>query len=159
METVEIKILQYVFVFARLNWREEFSVKFPEKSNPYRVLLSYALQSVSGLPVNSLEEASKIIDSLPNPIMTRVYKVWKGSFPASRKFITASLYKAPEPLEHSKIVEQEERELEQQADSSVAMMEAKFGKNEVYEARKLSERILKASNLAGATPATPEDDE
>jgi hypothetical protein len=56
-------------------------------------------------------------------------------------------------------VEQEERELEQQADSSVAMMEAKFGKNEVYEAKKLSERILKASNLAGATLATSEDEE
>lgn len=153
METCEVKILNYVFRFRRLYWKDEFAIKFQNR-DPYRTLLSHALLEVSGLPVTSAEEAEKVVAALPYAIMERVFRVWKGSFPPSRRFVTGGLYKAPDPIQYQAQVDAEETKRDKVTDSVVQRLQSQFGEQEVAEAKELSDQILKASNMRGAIKAT-----
>jgi hypothetical protein len=155
MEPVEIRLLNYCFRFKQLRWREEFSMTFPPKKDPARVHLAYALVEISGLKVTSVEEATKVLDSLPPAIISRVYRIYRGSLPAPRKFFTAKLYKAPSTSVYTKRVDEEKTEVEDIVhDPALAEMEAKYGLQEVEEARALSQRIVAASGLRGASKAS-----
>ena len=107
MDTVEVKLLNYKFTFRKLNWREEHAIKF-EGRDARRVLLSSALQDISGLIVTSPTEAYRVIEALPMPILNRVFVMYKGGFPSNREFTTLNLYQAPSPRSYQEQLAREE---------------------------------------------------
>ena len=139
---VDVKLANYQYRFKRLRWREEFAIVFPPNKDPYRVVLANALVEVSGLKIKSLEEAFKVLDAVPSAIVERIFKIYKGSLPASRRFVTAGLYKAPLPSQYIRHQVESEEEVGKQADKVVQQMESKFGKKELDEAREIDRQIL-----------------
>jgi hypothetical protein len=111
MDYVEIQLLKYKFHFRQLKWREEFLLKFPEKKDPVLVILAHALVEISGLKVTTIEEAQRIIDTLPYAIVTRVFKLYRGSRPLTRKFFSAGVYKAPPISTFARRVEEDKRRM------------------------------------------------
>ena len=160
IEQVEVKLLNYIFKFRRLTWREEFAITFPKGGNPQRVILAAALAEVSGLVPKNFEEALKVFDVVPNAIITRVFKIWKGSFPPSRRFTVSKLYRAPEPTLYNRVVDSDEIKEDQSHSRAIAAMEAKFGAKEIAETRALEKQILNSARqgdgFKGATAATEE---
>jgi hypothetical protein len=156
MELIEVKLLQYVFRFKPLNWREEFSVEYNPKKNRLRTLLASALMEVSGLKVSTVEEAWKVLEPLPDPILNRVYIIYKGSLPESRAFNTLGLYKAPEPSRFVRQLEKVEQQREEVMDKVEKEMETKFGRKELEEAMRTEREMAKNGGLRGVTKATKE---
>lgn len=158
-DQVEVKLLQYIFKFKRLKWREEFAIIFPPKVSPQRIVLSHALLDVSGIVPKTPEEAMKVLNAVPIALVERVYRIWKGSFPASRKFTTSRLYKAPEPVVYNqKMVEREGSQLSEEDRAIVS----KYGVDQLAESRDIQERIRlaakkKEGGYLGADTATPEE--
>lgn len=111
MDTIDVKLLQYKFTFRKLNWREEFSLKFDGK-DARRVILAHALHNISGFPVTSPDEAYRVIEALPVPILHRVFIIYKGGLPPPREFTTLNLYRAPNARSYSEQVAREEAERE-----------------------------------------------
>jgi len=114
-----------------------------------RVLLAHALENVSDLKA-SPEEAEKIFAVMPLPVVSRVYRIYKGSLPANRRFETAGLYCAPEPSAYAKRVVVEEEEVDDATERVMKNMENRFGRKELAEAAEVDRKILKASQLRGA---------
>src|SRR5208282_5613423 len=106
--TVEVRLLRYKFRFRNLTWREELHLTIPPGKNPTRIVLAHALEDVSGLPVKSVEEAAKVFAAMPIPVVSRVYRIYKGLLPASRRFETAGLYRAPDPSVYVKRVAEDD---------------------------------------------------
>lgn len=154
--TVEVKLLHYKFRFRKLSWREESHLEIPPGKNPMRVVLAHALEEVSGLPVKSVKEAVKVFAAMPSPVVSRVYRIYKGLLPPSRRFETAGLYCAPEPSIYAKRVMEEEDVIDQASDKVMRQMEQSFGKKELEEAAEVDRQILKASKLRGAVKLSPE---
>jgi hypothetical protein len=142
---VEVKLLKYTFRFKRLLWREEFAIRFPPKANPQRVVLSHALLEVSGIKPKNYAEASKVLDAVPMAIVERVYRIWKGSFPAARRFTASRLYKAPEPNNYTKRLDESEREESTAHDEVMRKAESQFGPQQMAETRELEQKILTAA--------------
>jgi len=156
MDTVEIKLLKYAFRFRPLTWREELSIKFPEKEDRRRVLLAHALDEVSGLKVTSSADALRVMKALPESIIHRVFIVYRGSFPPPRIFTTMGLFKAPEPNQVARMFEEGEEKREEIMDKVEAEMRQKFGNKEVEETIELERQMARNSKLRGATKATDE---
>ncbi len=155
--TVEVKVLKYQFRFQPLCWREEFAIKPDPKIDRRRQVLTHALKEISGLKINSIEEATKVFAPIPTTIIDRIFTVYKGSLPVPRIFKTMGLYKAPEPLRYSRRLEKEIRDQEDDAfKRAEELLESKYGKEELQETRELELAILKGSKLRGATRATPD---
>ncbi len=93
---VEIELSGLHFKFRQLTWREEFSMSTPAEHDKRRVSLSLALMSVSGFQVNH-RDAVKIIARLPEPILARVYLLYRSRLPKGLRFSVDSLYCAPAP--------------------------------------------------------------
>jgi hypothetical protein len=161
METVEVKILKYAFRFRRLSWREEFGIKFEQKSSRLRTVLTYALKEVSGFPINSLEEAKRVLAPIPQTIIDRMFVIYKGSLPTPRAFSTMGLYRAPEPRKFTKKVMEAEEEREKimdRVEERVAeQMAVKFGRKEIQETLDAERQMAKNSKMRGATRATPDE--
>ena len=159
---VDINLLSYRFRFKRLFWREEIGISSEKGRDPVRSVLAHALAEVSGLIPVSVMEAQRVIDAIPEAIVTRVWKVYRGSMPPARRFSTADLYRAPEPSAYiGKVMEDEEETLDVH-DRAVREMEGKFGKQEVAEEAELSRKVMEAAQKgkAGAPvgiPATKEE--
>lgn len=155
---VNVELLHYKFQFKKLTWREELSAKVDKGKDPVREILAYALCEVSGIQPTSVEESKRVITAIPTAIVTRVWKVYKGSFPLSRMFSTSDLYQAPELTTHIYRALKEESEEERSHDQTIRVMEAKFGKQEVAEEVELSQRILESAQKSGRVipRATPE---
>ena len=159
--TVEISLLTYKFRFKRLFWREELGVRPGKGRDPVRAILAHALTEVSGLKPDSVGEANKVIDAIPEAIVTRVWKVYRGSMPPARHFSTVDLYRAPEPSIHMARI-QEEDVVDDAHDRVVREMENRFGKREVAEEAELSRRVLDAARkgknagFAGVSHPTPD---
>jgi hypothetical protein len=161
-EQVEVKLLQYTFRFKRMRWREEFAIKLTPNKNPQRILLAHALLEVSGLKPASVDEALQVMEAVPMAIVERVFRIWKGSFPASRKFTTSRLYKAPEPAAHQKRLAMEGSAEDAAHDQSMRQFERQFGAKELAETRETEQKILQAARrkeggYRGAIPATAEE--
>jgi len=154
--TVEVKLLKYKFRFRKLSWREEFHLKIPPGKNPTRIVLAYALVDVSGLPVQSPEEASKVFAAMPLPVVSRVYRIYKGLLPSSKRFETAGLYRAPEPSVYVQRIVEDDDVVDQASDRVMKKMEQSFGKQELAEAAEVDRQILRASKLRGAIKVSPE---
>jgi hypothetical protein len=156
MEPIEVKLLKYVFRFKSLNWRDEFTLKFDPKKDRMRTILANALVEVSGLKINTVEDAWKVIAPLPDPIVSRVFVIYKGSLPEPRVFTTLGLYKAPEPSHFVRRIEKAEEEREQVMDRVEQEMASKFGRKEIEEALAVEREMAKNSKLRGATKSSPE---
>jgi hypothetical protein len=149
-ELVEVDLLNYRFMFRKLLWREEFLIPFPKGKDQMRIYLAHALKEVSGLPVTSLAEATRIMESLPTAISSRVFRIYKGQARANRKFEAVGLYKAPEPNKFRVLIEEEEDKTDQLAEAARLRLEAQFGHRELAEAASVDKQILKASKMRGA---------
>jgi len=119
-------------------------------------VLAHALEDVSGLPVKSVEEAAKVFAAMPIPVVSRVYRIYKGLLPASRRFETAGLYRAPDPSVYVKRVAEDDDVVDQASDRVMQRMEQNFSKQELAEAADIDRQILKASKLRGAVKINPE---
>jgi hypothetical protein len=156
MKTVEVKILQYVFHFRQMLWREETLIKFDKNTNRLRTILSHAMTEVSGIKVDSPGAAMKLLRVLPETVVERVFILYKGSMPNPRRFATVGLYKAPEPGKLVKRMAEVEEQRDQTMDRVEREMEQKFGKQEIRETLEAERQMIKNSKLRGATPATPD---
>ena len=158
---VEIRLLSYKFRFKRLFWQEELSVRPSKGEDPVRSVLAHALAEVSGLRPESTKKAQEVIDAIPEAIVTRVWKVYRGSMPPARRFSTVGLYTAPEPSAHMARL-QEDEVADDAHDRVVREMESRFGKREVAEEAALSRRVVAAARkgdgagFAGASQPTPD---
>jgi hypothetical protein len=156
METVEVKILQYTLRFRKMSWREEFTMKFEEKENRVRALLAHALTDISGLKVESVEDAKKVLSQIPTSLIDRVFIIYKGSQPDPRRFSTMGLYRAPEPNKYMGRIAKIEEEREQVMDRAEEQMASKFGMKELMEAREREREMLRKGKGRGLTRATPD---
>lgn len=147
---VEVKLLNYTFRFKKLTWREEFTIKFPVGKDQKRVYLAHALVEISGSKLTSFAEATRVVDSLPTAISSRVFRIYKGQFPPNRRFATASLFKAPEPNKYNVILEKDEEDRDKLADQARIRLESQFGRKELDQAAEIDRKILGASGLRGA---------
>jgi hypothetical protein len=154
---IEISLLHYTFQFRRLAWREEFSIKFG-KEDPRRVTLATALDNVSGLKINSVDEALKIFKSIPNAVLERAYIIYRYKLPKTRIFSTRDLYKAPEPNAHIEKIQEVQSQEEEAADTLHRQMEATFGHKDLQEQRELESEILRKSNKRGAMRKAPDEE-
>ena len=116
VDTFSIKLAKYTYSFRQLKWREEFEIKLLPKIPPIRVNLAHALTSISGLPVNSVVEAIKVLEAIPYPLLERVWRLYRASFPPTKKFYTMNLYKAPTVDQFIDRVEADEEEQEDQGE-------------------------------------------
>ncbi len=162
MEQVEVKLLNYTFKFKRMRWQEEFAINFPKDKDPKRVMLAHALLEVSKMKPANVDEALRVMDAIPSAIVTRVFRIWKGSlFPPSRRFTISKLFRAPAPLVHQRQMQRQEDDEDSAHDQLVQNMEAKFGLKEIEETRELNKKILAAAKkpdggFKGAVVATPD---
>jgi hypothetical protein len=156
MEPVEIKILQYTFHFRQLSWREEAAIKFAKGADRARVVLANALVDVSGLPVNTVAEADKVLKPLPATIIQRMIILWRGSYPVPRRFGTTGLYRAPGTGVVAARLKQVEEQREEIMDKVELEMREKFGDREINEALEAERTMLRNSKMRGATRATPD---
>lgn len=155
MDTVEVKLLKYAFRFRKLAWREEFAIKFEPKESKLRTVLAHALVEVSGFPINTVDDAKRVLTPIPSSIIDRVFIIYKGSLRSARSFSTMGLYRAPEPKKFTKKVKEVERERDKIMDKVEGEIERKFGRQAIMEAREVENQMLKR-NHRGLTKATPE---
>ena len=153
-DLIEVKLLNYHFHFKPLKWREEFGIKVNSKKDRLRTILAHALVEISGLKVPSVEEAMKIFNAIPSTIVYRIYLIYQVSIPSPKVFKTMGLYKAPEPSHFIRNIKSEEERRDRVLDRVAREMEAKFGKKEIEEAKRLENLMLKNSKGIGLTPAT-----
>jgi len=154
MDTVEVKILQYTFYFRQMAWREEGTIKFKKGEDRLRLILSHALTEVSGLKVETQEEALRVLRAIPSSVIQRVFILYKGHFDIPQRYSTMGLYKAPEPGKLIKRLAEVEEQRDRIMDKVEQEMEQKFGKQELYETMELERQMLKNSKARGATRAT-----
>lgn len=156
MNTVEIKLLKYAFRFRQLSWREEFGIKYDPKKDRMRTMLAHALDEVSGLKVTTVDEATKVLNALPQSVVVRVFILYKGETPEPRLFTTTGLYRAPEPSKFVKKYEEIEEKRERVMDKVEAELEQKFGRKELDEQIELERRMAANSKLRGVTKPSPD---
>ena len=157
MNTVEVKLLKYTFRFRKLSWREEFGMKFDPKESRLRAILACALVDISGLKINTVEEAKQVLASIPSSIIDRVFVIYKGSQPDYKDFSTLGLYQAPEPRKLAKKITEEMDEREKIMDKVEQEMSSKFGMAELQEAKAREREMLRNSKGRGMTRTTPDD--
>lgn len=157
MDLIEVEYRGYKFRFRRMNWQQEFAIHYTVSRDPFRTYLSAALAEIVEpegrvRQVVSSDAAYKVFAALPRAIVERIHKVYKGSIPLQRRWVTAGLYKAPEHSQWMRNVAKSEGQREELHDRVESAMEAKYGKQEVAEQRELERQILANSNLRGAIP-------
>lgn len=157
MGLIEIILLNYRFKFRRLYWKEEFQLAANGRDER-RVLLAAALTEVSGLPIKDFNEAYRVLDAMPTPILHRVFIIYKGKQPPTREFATRNLYAAPEPSAYGVHLGEASEAADKATDTLVARMEQQFGKKEVEEAAEVDRQIVRASKLRGAVPKLDDED-
>jgi len=157
MGNIEVKLLHYTFTFRRLKWREEFAIKQIPLKDPIRVYLAHALNEVSGLKPKDFLEAMRVIDAVPKAIINRVWKIYKGGFPASRRFLTGGLYSAPDTQVFMGRVAEDSggKKANDAHASAMSAMEAKYTEEELRTERendrKIFDAIKKRDGLIKAT--------
>lgn len=158
METIEVILLNYRFLFKRLYWKGEFALQ-AEGRDERRVLLAAALTEVSGLKVESFDDAYRVLKALPTPILHRVFLIYKGKQPNTRQFTTRNLYKAPEPVAYGIRLSEEAETAERRADAVVKRMEQQFGPEELKEAAEVDRQIVAASKYRGAVRRSADEED
>ena len=153
---VSVNLLKYRFRFRRMSWREEARVRLDRGEDPVRAMLAYALADVSGIVPSSIEEAKRVMQAIPEPIVARVWKVYRGSMPPARRFSTSGLYQAPEPSAYTMRVIEDEKVQEGTHERLIREMEQRFGKQEVAEEMEISRKVLESARKSlPSAPARP----
>jgi hypothetical protein len=149
MITLEFPLQQFNLKFKALNWREEFAVDCSKGKDSRRVLLSAALAEVSGLQIQTFEEAYRILETLPSQVIGRVFVMYKGSLPKPKTFKLTPLYKAPEPSSYMNRVAEDENKEDDRHEQ--VMRDTRFSAQELKEAEEADQRVMRASGMRGAT--------
>ncbi len=152
---IEVQLLNYIFQFRQLTWREKFALKFG-KEDPQKIILAAALDNVSGTKT-TFEEAMRIFQKIPPAVLRRAYIIYRYKLPKARIFSTRDLYKAPEPLTFNRRAVETEQQREDAVDVVRRQMETTFGRQEVAEQAAVEAEILKKSEHRGAIPKDPND--
>ena len=140
MHLVEIPLNTSVYRFRRLPWTEEARIVVPPGEDARKVLLTHALHDISGLPVDSLEDARKVIAKIPSTLRWRVWVLYRGNLPSERYYTSRGLFEAPDHMACDKRLIDEGMDSEEtHAD---AQMVRKFGPEEVRETHALEQRML-----------------
>lgn len=150
MDTIEVPVLKYKFHFRKLTWRDEFTIRYPAKVMRERYFLANALADVSGLPIKTVEEGLRVLSKLPTPILSRVYIIYKGNLDPPRSFVTAGLYRAPEPQKFQARIEEDDSKRDKLAEAAQEEMNRKFSRKELDQASQVDQQIVKASKMRGA---------
>ena len=100
--------------------------------------------------------AGDILNVLPDPVITRVWVMYRTGLPESLFFTTRGLYRAPDTSALARQFATEMDRREDLSDRAVSAMEAKFGRGELREAQEQSQRLLDNARKRGIlVPATP----
>lgn len=145
-DIIEVKLLNHLFKFKRLTWEEYLSLGFQIDR---KMVLCKALKEVSGKSV-TLEDATKIITSIPTAISDRVYTIFIGSQDDRRKFTAPPLWQAPNAVEHVTRLQKEEVDKDKIISEVEKQLETKFGKEALEEEREINRRIVQNSGYKGA---------
>jgi hypothetical protein len=153
---IEVKLLNYVFQFKRIMWREEFGLKFVGK-DPQKWTLAHALYDVvrerSRFTPKTVDDAYKLLSSLPPPVVKRVYILYIGLQPKHRTFTVTNLYRAPEPSKFAFLARVSE---ENQQEAIQKTLESQFDSEQLREIRETERAILNAARtqngFRGAAP-------
>jgi hypothetical protein len=147
-QLVDIQLAKHQFVFKRLNWSDLKSL--PKATGDHRRhLLSHVLVSVSGVSVN-LEEAKRLIDVLPEPILRNVFVMYKGGLDDRRILSSSPPWSAPSANTYVRKLEKEEEENDKEVDDVEQLLKTKFGAKAFEEEKELMQNIVRASGYAGA---------
>jgi hypothetical protein len=65
MALVEIPLNSFTYRFRRLTWQEEFQISFTADEDQRKTFLAHTLADVSGLPITSVKDARRVLDSIP----------------------------------------------------------------------------------------------
>lgn len=139
MDLVEIQLNSFLYHFRRLSWIEESAIKTPDGEDPRTILLAHALHDISGMPVSSIEDATRIVRAIPRTLRWRIWVIYRGNLPADRYFSTKGLYEAPEPQVYNKQLGKEAEAGEQALDAEVTR---RFGTEDTEQTRETERRIM-----------------
>ena len=131
-----------------MTWHEEFRIEFP-KGDQTRLYLAHALVEISGLKVD-LKEAKRVMNALPLAIARRIFRIYKGQLAANRSFVTANLYRAPEPAKYMMKLEEDEVQEDDMVQKAQDRLRQQFSKEELNDAAEVDRMILNASKMKGA---------
>jgi hypothetical protein len=157
MSTVTIPINSFSYTFRKLTFEEEFALEIKPGDNTARIVLAASLVEVSKHPISSVADAQRIIRVMTDPVIERIWLLYKANLPADRFFTVRGLYQAPEPQVVTRTVEADSNRRDTISDRAVADLEKRFGRGELEEAQEISQRILEDARRRGVlTPVTSE---
>jgi hypothetical protein len=151
-DALEMKVLNHVFHFRRLTWKDMPAVS--EWIEKYKMadrlaITSHALHNISGKEVTP-DEALKVLTSIPRGVLETVYKFYKGSLDPHRMFEVLPWWKAPDAATYHQNLEKEEEGIEEQMDEVEELLTQKFGRKAVEEEKALAQKIVAGTGYAGA---------
>jgi hypothetical protein len=123
MSVVEIPLNSFVYRFRRLAWQQEMQIPLTDQEDQRKTLLSHALTDISGLRVNSVEEARKVLDQIPPALFWRIWILYRGNLPEDRYYTSKGLFDAPDLKTYNKRVFDDERQADSTADAATRRME------------------------------------
>jgi hypothetical protein len=142
MAIVEIPLNSFRYRFRQLTWPEEFEIKFPAGEDQRKILLAHALVDISGLPITSVADATRVLSQIPPAIFWRIWIVYRGNSPADRYFTSKGLYNAPDQKTYNKRLLETEQRVEVTADDAIQQMELR-------EAREIESQIFAQAKAQG----------
>jgi hypothetical protein len=151
-DSVEIKLSTHTFLFRRLTWKDtaQLNVLITKHKMQERLAIpALSMVSVSGRPV-SVDEAFKLLTSIPRPILDTIHKLYRGGLDPHRMFEVPPLYTAPDATTYSKRLAEEEEGGDQVVDELEEFLTQKFGKKEAQEEMEMGRRIVAGTGYAGA---------
>jgi hypothetical protein len=162
MPFVDIPLNNYTYRFRKLTYVEEFGLGVTGDVALRRATLRKALVGVSGLEIQSPEDAAPIIEALPDPVIYRVWMLYQNGLPEEQFFSTRGLYRAPDPNEIIIRSAEADDRREQVVDKALNALESKFGRTELREEqehqRMLVANARKRGILVAASVAEVEED-
>jgi hypothetical protein len=149
MALVEIPLNSFRYRFRRLTWREEIRIPFTPAEDHRKTLLIHALSDISGMPVESQDDARKILNQLPEKILSKIWVLYRGNGPEERYYTSRGLYDAPDQKVFVQRVQEQNEAVGRVADRATEQMERRFGAKELAEAREVESRMVEAVKKQG----------
>jgi hypothetical protein len=157
MDTVTIPLNNFDYVFKKLTFEEEFALTAAPGIAGARVILTAALVTAGDLAIPK-EDAPKIVAALSNPVINRVWLMYKVGLPEDRFFTTRGLYRAPQPNVVARHHQDEEDSQEAPTDRALAAMEQRFGIQQTNAVREQERMLLEDAKRRGVlVPASEKE--
>jgi hypothetical protein len=128
MSLIEVPLNSYRYHFRRLTWPEEIRLPFSPTEDQRRVVLAHALADISGLEV-SAAQAMEILKKLPEPILWRIWVLYRANLPEERYYTAGGLYEAPDQMAYQERIQHDEETTEAVADEATAIVQKRFGES------------------------------